>query len=194
MSQTTTREAILAAAVAEFSDHGFSGTRMERVARRAGCNKSLVYRYFQDKEGLFRAALEGQFRHRREVLDRMPGNLADVLVYWFRETCDDPNFMRMIQREALNDQGGPVVEQEFRVAYYRRQVEILNGFQESGQVSRDFQPPFLVLALLALVVFPETFPQIARLATGMKSDSRRFRKNWDALLKTLAAHLAPRES
>ena len=193
MSQTTTREAILAAAVAEFSEHGLSGTRMERVAKRAGCNKSLVYRYFQDKEGLFRAALQGQFRHRRELLDRMPANLADALGYWFRETAGDPDFLRMIQREALNDRGGPVVEQEFRIAYYRRQVEILAAFQRSGEVSREFQPPFLFLALLALVVFPETFPQITRLATGMKSDSRPFRKNWDALLKTLAAHLAPRK-
>ena len=192
MSQTTTREAILAAAVVEFSDHGFSGTRMERIAKRAERNKSLVYRYFQDKEGLFHAALQWQFQHRQALLDRIPGNLADVLGYWFSETVGNPDFMRMIQREALNDQGGPVVEQDFRIAYYQRQVEILCALQESGQVSRDFKPAFLFLALLALVVFPETFPQIARLATGMKSDSRRFHENWDGLLKTLVAHLAPR--
>jgi len=47
------REAILAAALDEFSARGFAGTRLEDVARRAGVAKGTIYLYFRDKEALF---------------------------------------------------------------------------------------------------------------------------------------------
>ncbi|MPZ56452.1 MAG: TetR family transcriptional regulator [Rhizobiales bacterium] len=47
------REAILAAALEEFSAQGFSAARLDDVARRAGVAKGTIYLYFRDKEALF---------------------------------------------------------------------------------------------------------------------------------------------
>lgn len=47
------REAILAAALEEFSIGGFAATRLDDVARRAGVAKGTIYLYFRDKETLF---------------------------------------------------------------------------------------------------------------------------------------------
>jgi AcrR family transcriptional regulator len=47
------REAILAAALDEFSSRGFAATRLEDVAKRAGVAKGTIYLYFRDKESLF---------------------------------------------------------------------------------------------------------------------------------------------
>jgi AcrR family transcriptional regulator len=47
------REAILAAALDEFSASGFAATRLDDVARRAGVAKGTIYLYFRDKESLF---------------------------------------------------------------------------------------------------------------------------------------------
>ncbi|MGI8525877.1 MAG: TetR/AcrR family transcriptional regulator [Pseudolabrys sp.] len=47
------RDAILAAAIEEFSDQGFAATRLEDVARRAGVAKGTIYLHFRDKESLF---------------------------------------------------------------------------------------------------------------------------------------------
>jgi AcrR family transcriptional regulator len=47
------REAILSAALDEFSARGFAATRMDDVARRAGVAKGTIYLYFHDKEALF---------------------------------------------------------------------------------------------------------------------------------------------
>ena len=49
------REAILAAALEEFSAHGFEAARLDDVARRAGVAKGTIYLYFSDKEALFQA-------------------------------------------------------------------------------------------------------------------------------------------
>src|SRR5450631_1417596 len=47
------RDAILAAALDEFSARGFEATRLDDVARRAGIAKGTIYLYFRDKESLF---------------------------------------------------------------------------------------------------------------------------------------------
>ena len=47
------RDAILSAALEEFSLRGFEATRLDDVARRAGIAKGTIYLYFRDKESLF---------------------------------------------------------------------------------------------------------------------------------------------
>ncbi|MEZ5785838.1 MAG: TetR/AcrR family transcriptional regulator [Xanthobacteraceae bacterium] len=52
-SSAARREAILAAALDEFTERGFAMTRIEDVARRAGVGKGTIYLHFRDKEALF---------------------------------------------------------------------------------------------------------------------------------------------
>jgi AcrR family transcriptional regulator len=47
------RDAILAAALDEFSTRGFEAARLDDVAQRAGVAKGTIYLYFRDKESLF---------------------------------------------------------------------------------------------------------------------------------------------
>jgi AcrR family transcriptional regulator len=47
------RDAILSAALDEFSTRGFEAARLDDVARRAGVAKGTIYLYFRDKESLF---------------------------------------------------------------------------------------------------------------------------------------------
>lgn len=67
------REAILLAALDEFSARGFAAARLDDVARRAGVAKGTIYLHFHDKEALFQeivrslmgpfvGTLEGVFR------------------------------------------------------------------------------------------------------------------------------------
>ena len=50
-------EEIVAAALELFVERGFSATRLDEVARRAGVSKGTLYLYFESKEALFRAVL-----------------------------------------------------------------------------------------------------------------------------------------
>ena len=51
------REAIVAAAIAEFREHGFEVTSMDKIAASAGVSKRTVYNHFPSKEELFEAIL-----------------------------------------------------------------------------------------------------------------------------------------
>ena len=52
------RDAIVQAAIAEFREHGFSGTSMDRVVAAAKVSKRTVYNHFPSKDELFGAILE----------------------------------------------------------------------------------------------------------------------------------------
>ncbi len=49
---------IVAAALDVFVEKGFAATRLDDVAARAGVSKGTVYLYFENKEALFKAAVE----------------------------------------------------------------------------------------------------------------------------------------
>jgi TetR/AcrR family transcriptional regulator len=56
-----TKERILQAAQKEFADRGFSGARMDAIARTAAINKAMLFYYFSSKENLYRTVLFGVF-------------------------------------------------------------------------------------------------------------------------------------
>lgn len=61
-------EGIVDAAFAEFAEKGYSETRLQDVAARAGVSKGLPYLYFKTKEELFKAVLR---RVVKPFLDRL---------------------------------------------------------------------------------------------------------------------------
>jgi AcrR family transcriptional regulator len=52
-----TPQALLDAAEIIFARDGFSGARVDEIARVAGHNKALIFHYFDDKLGLYRAMM-----------------------------------------------------------------------------------------------------------------------------------------
>lgn len=51
---------LLLSARAQFVERGFDAVSIDSIARTAGVSKETIYRYFPDKEALFRAALDAQ--------------------------------------------------------------------------------------------------------------------------------------
>ena len=54
------RDAILDAALNEFSARGFAATRLDDVAKRAGVAKGTIYLHFKDKESLFQELIRSK--------------------------------------------------------------------------------------------------------------------------------------
>src|SRR5258706_13456851 len=70
-----TREAILAAAEAVFAEHGFDGARIDAIADVSGFNKTLIFRYFGDKLGLYVAVLRRIDRQAVVIQRQLLGSL-----------------------------------------------------------------------------------------------------------------------
>ena len=81
------REAILAAALDEFSLRGFEAARLDDVARRAGVAKGTIYLYFRDKESLFQELIRAMLAPLVAIIERM--GAADMPVALLSEHIVD---------------------------------------------------------------------------------------------------------
>jgi AcrR family transcriptional regulator len=76
---------LLDAALDLFVEKGFSATRVEEVAARAGVSKGTLFLYFQSKEDLFKAVVReniaNQFPGWNEEFNTFQGTSADMLRY-----------------------------------------------------------------------------------------------------------------
>jgi AcrR family transcriptional regulator len=104
-----TRRRILDAATAEFARYGLGGARIDRIARRAGANKRMLYYYFGGKDALFLAALEARYAHIREAeralqLEHLePRAALDRLVRFTWDYClEHPEFLTLLNSENLH--------------------------------------------------------------------------------------------
>lgn len=52
-----TEEKILVSAQKEFAQYGFDGARIDRIAKKAGVNKAMIYYYYKNKESLYELIL-----------------------------------------------------------------------------------------------------------------------------------------
>src|SRR5437870_4785001 len=109
-----TRARILAAAFKEFAAQGFAGARVDRIARRAGINKRMLYHYFGDKEGLFREVLRRKMAERQAWGVATPDDPAESLPYWFDLACKDLDWIRLLEWEALQFFERRLIDQEKR--------------------------------------------------------------------------------
>lgn len=74
---------IILAGLEVFAEKGFAAARLEDVAGRAGIVKGTIYRYFESKEALFKAAVKSRlppiFANIDEMVDAFPGSSPDLL-------------------------------------------------------------------------------------------------------------------
>ncbi|MGH7399701.1 MAG: TetR/AcrR family transcriptional regulator [Candidatus Rokuibacteriota bacterium] len=171
-----TRDRILAAALAEFSAEGFAGARVARIARRARVNKRMLYHYFGNKEDLFREIFDRKLRERAGWITEAPIGLGASLRYWFAMACEDSDWIRLAQWEALGFGEGPVIREEERRASLRRALDDLRDRQRRGFLPADLDAGHLLLAILGLITYPLVFPQVTRMVTGRGPSDPGFRK------------------
>lgn len=187
-----TRSRILAAALAEFSAKGFAGARVDAIARRAKGNKRMLYHYFGNKEALFSAVLRHKMAEHRAWAANLPSDPTERLPFWFENACGDTDWVRLLEWEALQDHAGKVIDEKERHAASADWLQRLRQRQKSGQLTPDFDPAHLALAMQSLTIFPAAFPQLVRLATGRSTHDPRFQKEYGRFLKDFTAVFKPR--
>ena len=187
-----TRDRILAAALVEFSAEGFAGARVARIARRAKINKRMLYHYFGNKEDLFREIFDRKLRERAGWISEAPAELGASLAYWFQMACEDSDWIRLIQWEALAAGEGRVIREAERRASLERTLEDLRARQRRGLVPGDLDVGHLLLTILGVLAYPLAFPQVTRMVTGKSPADPAFRRQHTEFLRRFADALVTR--
>jgi AcrR family transcriptional regulator len=142
-----TQERILAAATEEFAAYGIAGGRVDRIAKAAKANKSLIYEYFGSKEGLFRAVLE---RHLKDVYRTVHFSAADLPAYavgLFDFAMDHPHLMRLVMWNGLEQRPDWPLDDTSSLA---AQVEEIRSAQAESRVAKGYPPDFLLTLIVTL--------------------------------------------
>jgi AcrR family transcriptional regulator len=144
-----TKRRIFEAATDEFARHGIAGARIDRIAKRAGANKQLIYAYFGSKQELFdRVATDQVARFHHDVhLD--PEDIPAFAGAAFDFFTDNPAIVRLgswISLEA--DQGAPRIEAIERVIEQHERA--LRQARAAGRIDSTVAPEELLVMIYAL--------------------------------------------
>ncbi|MDD1500223.1 TetR/AcrR family transcriptional regulator [Agrobacterium sp. CNPSo 3708] len=182
--RAATEKAIFAAAKSLLAEEGFQGFGINAVARRAGCDKQLIYRYFGGLEGLVSAIGEdlGSW-----VQDRIPedtggmflltyGDLMERLMLSYLDALRaDPLVCKIIAWE-LSEQTEQV--KQLADARSKALVKWIDRMRGSLQPPKGADPVVLNALLFAsiqhLVIAGATNGQFS--GVSLKSD-----KDWDKI-------------
>ena len=166
---------IIAVAREEYAKRGFSGARVEHIARRAGVNKQLLFYYYHSKRGLFQAVL-GQAASELEralaALALPPGRPLDRLRRALEALFDF--LARHPELATLLTQSGGA----FAPAIKRLVVLLAEG-QGLGQVRDDLDPHIAAAQALVLMIgYQRLEPLIATSAPPFGADEPALRERW----------------
>lgn len=186
-----TRERILRAARREFVAKGFAGARVDAIARAASVNKRMLYHYFGDKKGLYVAVLRESIATNLDLVAAAPADPGELLPFLFARASKRTDGIRLLQWEALGaGDRKPIAEEERRKAWVEG-AERLRDAQRAGRLHADLEAEYLVLALMALTIFPQAFPQVVHMVTGVRPSDAEFQQRQARFLRRLGTHLRP---
>lgn len=195
-----TRRAILAAALREFSQFGYAGARIERIAKHAKCNIRMLYHYFGAKRGLYLAVLEGAYDDIRKKeatltwdIEQPLEGLLELMRFTFNYFQNNPLFEGLLRTENMMQgkfvsRSRPVAEGAFSLK--KTISELIASGQAKGLFRDDLDPVQVYVTITALSRFhlANAYSMSAVLETDLKDKAWR-RLRLEHALDLLKAYL-----
>jgi AcrR family transcriptional regulator len=164
------RQTILDAAERLFAELGFEAVSMERIGHAAGLSRGAPGYFFKSKEALYRAVLQRLFEETEQLVEETHQQLAavpsgdldrtlEIVVENLLEFLyERPNFLTLVQREALR-RSGVMEGTRAHLTLLRTALAIAENLDWT---SASTNPQQLLLTLLGLCWFPLANPPLIR--------------------------------
>jgi TetR/AcrR family acrAB operon transcriptional repressor len=190
-----TRHELVDAAVDVFSECGYAGATLERIADRAGVTRGALYHHFHDKADVYETVLRRQADQvAGPLMDALTDDgpplqrIRDFLVAYCTALERDARFRRAVDLLLFGAAGAPQLAQERTRRGYEtwlRAFEAVFGEAgERGELRRAITPDAAARTLLALTVGATT---AALRAPHLFSSA----EHAESLANTLIAGLTP---
>lgn len=149
-------ESVVRAAVAAFARRGYSGAKLEALAKQTGMTKRMIHYHFGGKRGLYLAALRhasGLIKPPADISNRSYAapvegmrRYVDALYHAF---LDNPDAVRLVLRENLD----PVATEEDTAVLVEANEVLLHveRLLLAGQDAGAFRPGISAVDLLTLI-------------------------------------------
>ena len=157
-------EELLESGVEEFARRGLAGANMRTIADRAGLSVGALYKYYGDKDGLFRACLDRSLEALNQVLAEVTAEEAGFKEYarriiraLLRFSREHGGYVRLYC--AIAASGGEEARRlaaEIESVTARLYTRYIAAGQDRGDLRRDADPGMLAFffdSLLMMVQF-----------------------------------------
>lgn len=189
---TDARERLLKAGTALFAERGYAGTTVQAVVGRAGVTKPVLYYYFENKAGLFRAILDQAGRMQEELLAGIlerPGTALDRFLLIYRRIyeglAEHPELFRLIHNLLFGPPDG--IPPYDVMAFHRRMFGAVQKIYAEGVAGGEVietEPGEVAMLVLGLMDFCFHHDQVI----GGVPDPRRPERLLRLAFQGLAAH------
>jgi len=142
-----TKTRILEAALAEFSAYGVAGSRVDRIAEKAQCNKNLIYIYFENKDGLLNAVLDQYLTGAYQDVLFDPQDLPGYAQGVFDLVMDRPDIMRLMAWVGLEKSAAA---KDSRIQSKDVKVQQISDKQKDGTLPEELSPAFILTLVMSL--------------------------------------------
>ena len=159
----STKDSIFKAAVYLFYDHGFDGTSVRDIAKRANVNPATISYYFKGKQGV----LEACFTHFFEPYLRFLQEEVEALNYVSADLCLKRAVYKILKFQSENHQLARFIWREVSIdsqvvreiisSYLMKERHYMKRLFEQGMKDHAFkkQPvSFLVIQLKSMLTMP----------------------------------------
>ncbi|MBE1515822.1 TetR/AcrR family transcriptional regulator [Nesterenkonia halotolerans] len=152
-----TRAEVLAVATEVFADDGYSGARIDEIARRTRTTKRMIYYYFGGKEQLYMAVLDNAYRGIRKAeqtlqVDEMNpiDALRELAELTYEHHLRNSAFIRLVSIENIH-RGKYIRKLESLSDLGQPAVTILDGIIAQGKKQGAFREEVNALDLHLLI-------------------------------------------
>ena len=155
------RTRLLESGISLFAEKGYGSTSVREIVALAGVTKPVLYYYFKNKEGIFRAILDGAAEQQEALLAEVlktPGGVLDRLISLYRgvyqAVLENQSIFKMIHNLVFGPpQGAPDYDLE---QYRRRMVNSIKAIYSDGldlNEVKEADPDEVAILLLSIFDF-----------------------------------------
>jgi TetR/AcrR family transcriptional regulator len=194
----SSKDKILLAAQKEFAARGFSGARMETIARSAGTNKAMLFYYFSCKENLYQTVLKLALTEFFSEIGRFvtPELLPETLLEKFpgiyiRFIARHPDLPRIIVFDLIHNSEnitGALSEIIHGETAFQPQLlfKLIGHWHDQGLIS-EAEPLHFMMNVVALSIFSFIGKPMVEAISGIKveNDEKFFRKRIGSVVHIL---------
>jgi AcrR family transcriptional regulator len=193
---------ILASALKKFGEHGYEATRLDDVARDAGCTKGTIFLYYKNKAELFRAAMREAvvplIEENERLVESHQGGARALLEKLLRQRWDHMTrnrYTAIIKLMLAETHTYPDLARFCHDEFIERNQALLRRVLELGVERGEFRP-MDVSHVARFVVAPMLFAVVWRHALEHALESRFsleefFESSLKVMLQGLSAEPSP---
>jgi len=144
MQEQQIRNQILEAAAKRFTHYGYSKTTVAEIAGDCGMSSGNLYRYFENKEAIARAAVEEKLEEKSRVCESAPDSAAPAieqirqyllarLRFSHALSCGSAHIFELVQ--LMTDRHKELLDK-----YDGRMIEWIGKIIEHGIARKEFRP------------------------------------------------------